>query len=134
MRSARPQVSFTNDITRVVAEADVIIISAGMQPKKNGEADTCYHDGHKSTVPIGTYWRVAHVVWQVLARRNVLVASNHEFLRERTTLHDTLYPHRIVVGAEDPEAVEALRRLYRPALERTFAAPVLQGDQRTGCP
>ncbi len=30
------------------------------------------------------------------------------------------YPDRIVAGAERPEAVEALRRMYRPILEQTF--------------
>lgn len=39
-------------------------------------------------------------------------------------LRDTFYPDRIVVGAESPEAVEALRRLYRPFLEQTFEPPI----------
>ena len=30
------------------------------------------------------------------------VASNPEFLREGSAIHDSLYPDRIVVGAEDP--------------------------------
>jgi len=53
----------------------------------------------------------------------VFQASNPEFLREGMALHDTFYPDRIVVGAESEEAVEAIRRLYRPILEQTFDAP-----------
>jgi UDPglucose 6-dehydrogenase len=81
----------------------------------------------KSTVPIGTGRRVMHVVRKTLAKRgveaNVHVASNPEFLREGMALRDTLYPDRIIVGAETPKAVEALLRLYRPILEQTFIPP-----------
>jgi len=35
-------------------------------------------------------------------------------------LYDSFYPDRIIIGAEEPEAVEMLRRLYRPLMEQTF--------------
>jgi UDPglucose 6-dehydrogenase len=81
----------------------------------------------KSTVPIGTNRRVANVIHRALRDRanaaKVLIASNPEFLREGQALYDFLYPDRIVVGAEDAEAVDVLRRLYRPILEQTFDPP-----------
>ena len=51
------------------------------------------------------------------------VASNPEFLREGTALHDSLYPDRIVIGADEPRALETLYSLYRPILDQTFTAP-----------
>ncbi|MNX98069.1 UDP-glucose 6-dehydrogenase TuaD [compost metagenome] len=52
-----------------------------------------------------------------------LVASNPEFLREGSAIGDTLYPDRIVLGAQAPEAVSALRNLYAPLLDQSFDAP-----------
>jgi UDPglucose 6-dehydrogenase len=51
------------------------------------------------------------------------VASNPEFLREGTALHDSLYPDRIVIGADEPRALEVLYSLYRPIVDQTFQAP-----------
>ncbi|MNK85328.1 UDP-glucose 6-dehydrogenase TuaD [compost metagenome] len=52
-----------------------------------------------------------------------LVASNPEFLREGSAIEDTLYPDRIVIGAQAPEAVSTLRELYAPLLDQSFDAP-----------
>jgi UDPglucose 6-dehydrogenase len=52
-----------------------------------------------------------------------LVASNPEFLREGSAIADTLYPDRIVLGAQDSRAVGILRELYEAILEQTFAPP-----------
>ncbi len=51
------------------------------------------------------------------------VASNPEFLREGSALGDTLYPDRVVVGADEEVTAEVLYTLYRPILEQSFAAP-----------
>jgi len=139
------RLSFTNDTAQAVADADVIMIAVGTPQKANGEANTFYVEEAarevaaglqsdrsytlvvKSTVPIGSNRRVAHVVEMVLAQQDskakVHLASNPEFLREGRAVYDTLYPDRIVVGATDSEAVEALRLLYRPILEQTFEPP-----------
>lgn len=65
-----------------------------------------------------------HIIRRTLQEQNihakVFVASNPEFLREGWALYDCFYPDRIIIGAEEPEAVEMLRRLYRPLLEQTF--------------
>lgn len=138
-------ISFTDDVAGTVGSADVIMIAVGTPPKHNGEADTSYVEEAawevaqglkpnqrytlvvKSTVPIGTNRRVAHMVTRALSERNVKtnvrLASNPEFLQEGLALRGTFYPDRIVVGVEDSEGVEALRRLYRPILEQTFDPP-----------
>lgn len=145
MSQARPRLSFTMDTAAAVSDAELIMIAVGTPQKENGEANTRYVEDAarevamglqpgrsytlviKSTVPIGTNRRVALVVEKALKEKGVsvrvAVGSNPEFLREGMALRDMFYPDRIVVGAEDALAVEALRRLYRPVLEQTFDAP-----------
>ncbi len=97
---------------------------------------------NKSTVPIGSGNWVAMLVEEGIASTVVvpagkgsgvlvegppelpfLVASNPEFLREGSAIADTLYPDRIVLGAQDSRAIGILRQLYAPILEQTFRAP-----------
>jgi UDPglucose 6-dehydrogenase len=49
------------------------------------------------------------------------VISNPEFLREGSAIADALSPDRIVIGAENERAVEQMRALYGPLLERNAA-------------
>ncbi len=53
---------------------------------------------------------------------NFDVVSNPEFLREGTAIEDALNPDRIVIGAESERAVERMRQLYAPLLERNLNA------------
>jgi UDPglucose 6-dehydrogenase len=81
----------------------------------------------KSTVPMGT----ADIVTDVLKRycRNghtFPVVSNPEFLREGAAVYDSMNPTRVVVGASDTEAGEAVAGLYGP-----LHAPVIFCDNRT---
>ena len=138
-------IHFTPNVAEVVPDAELIMIAVGTPPKKNGEADTrhveaaarqvaevCCRDKHytlviKSTVPIGTNRRVAAVVKNIFLERgihgNISVASNPEFLQEGLALQGAFYPDRIVVGANNDDALDALRRLYQPILEQTFDPP-----------
>lgn len=146
LRQVRSRIRFTNDTAEAVREADVIMIAVGTPSKANGEADTSYVEQAarevaeglvpgrtytlvvKSTVPIGTNRRVAHVVTRALSQRSVAAdvhfASNPEFLREGLALFDTFYPDRIVVGTESPVALQAMEELYRPIIEQKFEPPV----------
>lgn len=138
-------ICFTDDLKSAVADSQVIMIAVGTPPKQDGEADTQYVEEAaeeiacglkpnreyvvviKSTVPIGTNRRVAHLVHSVLQKRkvrtDVYFASNPEFLQEGLALRGTFYPDRVVVGTDRPEAVEAMRRLHKPILQRTFDPP-----------
>jgi UDPglucose 6-dehydrogenase len=48
------------------------------------------------------------------------VISNPEFLREGSAIYDSLFPDRIVVGADSREATDTLRALYEPVVEQSF--------------
>jgi UDPglucose 6-dehydrogenase len=73
---------------------------------------------NKSTVPVGTADRVRKIITTRLKERGVQVpfdvVSNPEFLKEGAAIDDFQRPDRIIVGAESPEAIEAMRQLYSP--------------------
>jgi UDPglucose 6-dehydrogenase len=72
----------------------------------------------KSTVPVGTADKVAAAVKKELARRGesfpFAMVSNPEFLKEGAAVEDFMRPDRIVIGAEDADAIAAMRELYGP--------------------
>lgn len=91
---------------------------------------------NKSTVPVGSGNWVEMLVNQgvqqvqpVPARRSKSdaptfhVVSNPEFLREGSAIADSFYPDRIVVGSTEEEAIELMRKLYKPILNQDFDAP-----------
>ena len=138
-------VQFTDKLLGNLPDADIIVIAVGTPSKSNGDTDLSFVEAvaqeiggamdpdqppvivNKSTVPIGTARRVETVIKEELERRgkssNLSVASNPEFLREGAALHDTFYPDRIVVGANDMRALNLLRQMYAPILEQTFTPP-----------
>ncbi len=136
---------FTSDLAGCLDAADVVMIAVGTPAKDNGDTDLRYVEAvareigealapgqqlvvvNKSTVPVGTARRVETVINEKLGERGVKcaisVASNPEFLREGTALHDTFFPDRIVIGADDLHAVNLLRQMYTPILEQSFLPP-----------
>ena len=142
---AKTHLKFQTDIPELSGNG-VVFIAVGTPTKANGDADLQYVDAaakevaeqiqagaklvvvNKSTVPIGSAKHVSGIVHRALSARevdaDVWVASNPEFLAEGKAVHDTLYPDRVVIGADDPTAVGLLRTLYAPFLEQTFSDPV----------
>ena len=142
-----PNLIFTADTRQAVAQAEVVLIAVGTPSTANGEADLSYIEAAarevarairpgqtctfvvKSTVPAGVNRQLAQLVEDELTRRGITAqlafAFNPEFLREGVALRDTFYPDRVVIGAEQPEAVDTLAHLYRPLLEQTFTPPAL---------
>jgi UDPglucose 6-dehydrogenase len=49
------------------------------------------------------------------------VVSNPEFLREGSAVFDTFNPDRIVLGSNNPKAIELMQELYTPIVERQYA-------------
>ncbi len=118
-----------------------IFICVGTPPLENGEADLSAVESvarsiarhahgyrlivEKSTVPVQTGQQLHRLL--ALHNSNRLeydVVSNPEFLREGSAVLDFFHPSRIVVGAERDRAIEQMREIYRPLLERTVVCPV----------
>jgi UDPglucose 6-dehydrogenase len=72
----------------------------------------------KSTVPVGTADKVREAIADELRLRGVevpyAVVSNPEFLKEGAAVEDFMRPDRIVVGADDEQAIFLMRALYAP--------------------
>jgi UDPglucose 6-dehydrogenase len=140
-------ITFTTDYTAGVAEAEVVFIAVQTPSLPDGSPDLRYLRSaaesvgshiaggdtvvvNKSTVPIGSANWVDSIVRDAYESKNghkangaFTIASNPEFLREGSAIHDTLYPDRIVIGADDQVSLEVLTRLYRPILDQSFVAP-----------
>ncbi|HEY6297566.1 MAG TPA: UDP-glucose/GDP-mannose dehydrogenase family protein [Streptosporangiaceae bacterium] len=65
----------------------------------------------KSTVPVGT----ASQVRRALARSDVHVAANPEFLAEGSAVRDCLFPDRIVIGAHSEGVARRVADLFGPS-------------------
>ena len=82
---------------------------------------------NKSTVPVGSGDYVSMLIRDGVeeiggeeAAPFPVVVSNPEFLREGSAVYDSLFPDRIVVGADSSEAMDTLRALYKPIIEQSF--------------
>ncbi len=84
----------------------------------------------KSTVPVGTASLVRRILSQNgAAQKRIPVISNPEFLREGTAVLDFFRPQRIVIGGDDPEAVEAVIQFYRVGLMNS--CPIVTTNNET---
>ncbi len=128
------RLSFTTNIEEAVHFGEVQFIAVGTPPDEDGSADLQYvteaarNIGRfmasekvivdKSTVPIGTGDKVTAAVAEELKKRNIdihySVVSNPEFLKEGAAVEDFMRPDRIVIGTEDPKAIEVMKKIYAP--------------------
>lgn len=144
MKTHMDHLTFTTDYASAYRDAEVIFIGVGTPERKDGSANLSYvfqvakqiaqtvsRDCVvvvKSTVPIGTNDKIETYIQTKLVNRDVTiyVASNPEFLAQGTAVRDTLHASRIVIGTEQKEAEEILRRVYEK-----FDAPVLTTNRRS---
>ncbi len=131
---AAGRLHFTTDIEKAVRHGTIQFIAVGTPPDEDGSADLQYvlaaarNIGRlmtdykiivdKSTVPVGTAAKVKAAVAEELAKRGIdtpySVVSNPEFLKEGAAVEDFMRPDRIVVGAEEEQAIHLMRALYAP--------------------
>lgn len=131
---AAGRLRFTTDAAQGIAHGDVVFIAVGTPSDEDGSADLSYVLAvarsigqsmqaplvvvNKSTVPVGTADKVRAAISDVLAQRGIDIAfdvvSNPEFLKEGAAVEDCMRPDRIVIGANNPTAIEMLKRLYAP--------------------
>jgi len=133
------RLTFTTSIKTATRKATAIFIAVGTPSKKNGDADLTYVENvarqiavnmndykliiEKSTVPAETGKRVERTVIMNLPKKyrkgnkitlDFDVASNPEFLREGSAVHDFMNPDRVVVGVETKKAEKIFREIYKP--------------------
>jgi UDPglucose 6-dehydrogenase len=131
---AAGRLHFTTDVERAVRFGTVQCIAVGTPPGEDGSADlqhvldaargigrymTEYRVVvNKSTVPVGTADKVRAAVAAEIGKRGVeipfSVVSNPEFLKEGAAVEDFMRPDRVVVGADDAQAIRIMRTLYAP--------------------
>ena len=131
---AAGRLRFTTDVERAVHHGTIQFIAVGTPPDEDGSADLQYvlaaarnigrlMNGYKvvvdkSTVPVGTGARVKAAIAAELQKRDAnipySVVSNPEFLKEGAAVEDFMRPDRIIIGAEDEQAVFLMRALYSP--------------------
>jgi UDPglucose 6-dehydrogenase len=130
----KQRLNFSTRIADSIDGCEAVFIAVGTPPGEDGSADishvldaareigNCMKEYMvivtKSTVPIGTSYKVKDTVQAELNKRKVNltfdVASNPEFLKEGNAVEDFLKPARIIIGVENETAKNALLKIYRP--------------------
>jgi len=131
---AKGSLKFSIDIKDTLSVAEVVFIAVGTPMGDDGSADLKYvlqvaqsigenMQHHlvivdKSTVPVGTADKVKEKIQSALDVRDSSltfnVVSNPEFLKEGAAIKDFMHPDRVVVGADDKNAMQLMRNLYDP--------------------
>ena len=142
---ASGRLRFTTDLPEGVKDADAVFIAVGTPSRRgDGHADLSYVYGaakeiagaitgftvivDKSTVPVGTGDEVERIIRAANPDADFAVVSNPEFLREGAAIDDFKRPDRVVIGGDDPRALEVMRQIYRPlALGRS---PLIEMSRR----
>ncbi len=133
--------SFTDDFAAAMDHSEVVFVCVGTPSGPDGLPDMTAMVGvarsiaenlrqhhvlvNKSTVPIGSGRWLASVIEDVARDRGSIeglfsVVSNPEFLREGNAVSDYLHPDRVVLGSDDPAALDVLVDLYRPILSQVL--------------
>ena len=125
------RLSFSIDMKTAVENSLVILIAVGSPPGEGGKADLSfvkevalavarYLNDYKvivtkSTVPMGTGAMIRELIREKQPGRVPFsVVSNPEFLREGAAIEDFMRPNRVVIGADDDQAIAILKELYHP--------------------
>jgi len=128
---------FTTKLSKVIDNASIVFIAVGTPMGDDGSADLQYVIAvaeqigklmtkpliivDKSTVPVGTADKVKATIDKELQHRNVKIdfsiVSNPEFLKEGDAIIDFMKPDRVVIGADNQEAVNIMHQLYAPFIQ-----------------
>jgi len=130
-RHTGARLQFRESIGEAIQQAQVVFICVGTPSLRSGETDLSFVDAavreisrcmrshllvvEKSTVPARTCRAIRRtMILSGVSPGLLSVASNPEFLREGTAVHDFLHPHRIVIGVADERSRRLLNRVFRP--------------------
>lgn len=143
---AKKRLSFTSDLKKAVLNSEVVFLCLPTPQGEDGSADLQYVLGvaddigmilkesragdfkiivNKSTVPVGTSIKVSEII-KKHGVENFHIVSNPEFLREGFAVEDFMKPDRIVIGADNQEALDKMRELYEPFVRQ--GNPIIEMD------
>jgi UDPglucose 6-dehydrogenase len=77
----------------------------------------------KSTVPPGTCQNVQKKLNKLYPAKQFHIMANPEFLRTGAAIHDMYHADRVIIGANDVTAAQALAEVYQ-----AFAVPIVHTD------
>ena len=142
--ASEQRLSFTTDLAEAVKKSPIIFIAVGTPQGANGRANLDYVRATakaiaesmdsfkiivtKSTVPVGTADQIKDWIGAATAQPFAVI-SNPEFLKEGAAVEDFMKPDRVVLGGDNPEALDAVKELYEPFV-RT-GNPILIMDSRS---
>ncbi len=137
---AEARLSFTTDLSSAISNSEICFITVDTPPDGDGKADLKnvlavaeslgqLISSHqivitKSTVPVGTTYKVKEVITNGLNARGLKasellhVASNPEFLKEGDAVNDFMKPDRVIVGVENDKVAQKLHQLYSPFMRK----------------
>ncbi|GAA4146848.1 nucleotide sugar dehydrogenase [Sphingobacterium kyonggiense] len=124
---------FSTEVEKAIHEADMIFISVNTPTKTYGKgkgqaadlkfielcarqiadvSDSAKIIVEKSTIPVRTAATIKDILDHTGKGIQFQVLSNPEFLAEGTAIADLHNPDRILIGGEDAEAIQALKKIY----------------------
>ena len=128
---AEGRIHFTTEMADAVDHGEVIFIAVGTPSQEDGSADLQHVLAvagqvgrhlknfkvvvNKSTVPVGTAYRVHDAIATELRKRGMTeqlfeVISNPEFLKEGAAIDDFMRPDRIVIGLDKGPHYEVVQQ------------------------
>ena len=125
---------FTTNLKKAVNDSDIIFVCVGTPNKKGSlKVNLSYVFKSikeiisvtkknkiivtKSTVPIGTGDQIDKII-KKNKKKNFNVISNPEFLREGEAIRDFKYPDRIVIGSNNKNIFNIMKKLYTPLINK----------------
>lgn len=134
------RLTFSSDVSGAIKYGSVIMICVGTPSKPDGSVNLEYIyqvakaigqniDEYKvivqkSTVPPGTAKEIKSIISSEIRKRKVKInfdiVSNPEFLKEGNAVNDFKKPDRIVVGVENTDSEDVMKRLYAPFMRTGY--------------
>jgi UDPglucose 6-dehydrogenase len=132
---------FSHDLEATIRGSDVLFVSVNTPQREDGSADMTYVERvsrtiaenlnsykiivEKSTVPVRTSTWIKRTI-SLYKKEEVEfdVASNPEFLREGTAVHDFMHPDRIIIGVETERARDVLVEIYAAYKDRILVTNI----------
>ena len=138
------RLSFTTELSHGIEHGKVIFLALPTPEDEDGSADLSHvlnvTEGiarmaktskilvGKSTVPVGTASKMDDLIKGITDIKFDIV-SNPEFLREGYAVNDFMKPERIIVGSDSKNAIETIRRIYKPFIKN--GSPFIVMNQRS---